>query len=88
MRASLYGIAALLLAATVFAGQKNRELTNYRDQCELGYHSLSFTVDDCTGSYPVLSCHGRCQSTSTPKFYTKRYQSTGAGDRESYLLVE
>ena len=78
MRQYLFAMAtlfALLLSPRInFASHVG--LSDYIDDCRLILHNLTITTEDgCTGILPVISCHGRCQSTSKPKLYESMYDN-------------
>lgn len=75
MRYYLLGVVTLLLTVAISStlASHKRALTEYKDTCGLYWHEIDVKSEDgCTGQLPVLSCHGRCQSISKPKFYTSR----------------
>jgi hypothetical protein len=74
----LFSVAllALFILTTVSATHKKRELKEYKGECGLGYHKLDVVTDDgCTGTIPVLSCIGICQSSAKPRFVENRYDN-------------
>ena len=65
----LPAVLGTLAIASSNHASRSRSLNYIRDDCSAFIHNLTVQEDGCTGDLLVVSCRGKCQSSSIPKFY-------------------